>query len=200
MFVDLKHAIRLLARSPLFTATAVLSLAIGIGATTTVFTLADALLLRKPGGVSDPDRIVDIGRTRRGRDFDNSSYPNFQDIAAQTKLLSGVYGLDLEPSSVALGGEKGAERVYGTLVSGNYFQVLGVTPQVGRLLTPDDDKTPGASPVTVLSDRLWRRRFNADPSNVGQTIVLTGIHSPSSASPRTASAGRRSSALSCGRR
>jgi predicted permease len=174
MFVDLKHAIRLLVRSPLFTTTAVLSLAIGIGATTTVFTLADALLLRKPVGVADPDRVVDIGRTRQGREFDNSSYPNFKDIAAQTKLLSGIYGIDLEPSSVALGGEKGAERVYGTLVSGNYFQVLGVTPQVGRLLTPDDDKAPGASPVTVLSDRLWRRRCNADPSIVGETIVLNG--------------------------
>ncbi|MGH9199762.1 MAG: hypothetical protein ACRD2A_00815 [Vicinamibacterales bacterium] len=107
MFVELRHAIRLLLRSPLFTATAVLSLAIGIGATTTVFTLADALLLRKPVGVADPDRLVDVGRTRRGREFDNSSYPNFKDIAAQTKLLSGVYGLDLEPSSVALGGERG---------------------------------------------------------------------------------------------
>ena len=97
MFVDFRHALRLLVRSPLFTATAVLSLAIGIGATTTVFTLADALLLRRPIGVTDPDRVVDIGRTRNGREFDNSSYPNFQDIAAQAKNVSGVYAIDLEP-------------------------------------------------------------------------------------------------------
>ena len=173
MFVDFRHALRLFARSPLFTATAVLSLAIGIGATTTVFTLADALLLRKPVGVADPDRVVDIGRTRDGREFDNSSYPNYKDIAAQAKSVS-VYAIDLEPSSVALGGESGAERVYCTLVSGNYFQVLGLTPQVGRLLTPDDDRAPGASTVVVLSDRLWRHRFNADRSIVGNSIVLNG--------------------------
>ncbi len=173
MFVDFRHALRLLARSPLFTATAVLSLAIGIGATTTVFTLADALLLRRPIGVTEPDRVVDIGRTRRGREFDNGSYPNYRDIAAQAKSVS-VYAIDLEPSSVALGGESGAERVYCTVVSGNYFQLLGVTPQAGRLLTPDDDRAPGASTVTVLSDRLWRRRFNADRSIVGKPIVLNG--------------------------
>jgi predicted permease len=173
MFVDFRHALRLLARSPLFTATAVLSLAIGIGATTTVFTLADALLLRRPIGVTEPDRVVDVGRTRRGREFDNSSYSNYKDIAAQAKSVS-VYAIDLEPSSVALGGESGAERVYCTVVSGNYFQVLGVTPQVGRLLTPDDDRAPGGSTVVVLSDRLWRRRFNADRSIVGNSIVLNG--------------------------
>jgi predicted permease len=174
MFVDLRHAVRLLVRNPLFTATAVLSLAIGIGATTTVFTLADALLLRRPVGVVEPDRVVDIGRTRNGREFDNSSYPNFQDIAAQATKLSGVFAYDLDPTAVALGGDRGAERVHATIVSGNYFQVLGVTPQLGRLITPEDDKAPGASPVAVLSDRLWRRRFNADPSIVGRPIVLNG--------------------------
>jgi predicted permease len=174
MFVDIKHAIRLLVRSPLFTLTAVLSLAVGVGATTTVFTLADALLLKRPIGVVDPDHVVDIGRTRQGRGFDNTSFPNFRDIAAQAKSFSGIYGLDLEPLSVALGGQAGAERVYATIVTGNYFQVLGVTPQLGRLLTPDDDRAPGASPVVVLSDRLWRRRFSADRSIAGKTIVLNG--------------------------
>jgi predicted permease len=174
MFVDLRHAIRLLVQSPLFTITAVLSLAVGVGATTTVFTLADALLLKRPIAVADPDRVVDIGRTRNGREFDNSSYPNFRDIEAQAKSFSGIYGIDLEPMGVALGGEKGAERVYATIVSGNYFQTLGVTPQVGRLLTPDDDRAVGASPVVVLSDRLWRRRFDADAGIAGRTIILNG--------------------------
>jgi predicted permease len=174
MFVDLKHAVRLLVRSPLFTITAVLSLAVGVGATTTVFTVADALLLKRPIAVVDPDRVVDIGRTRNGREFDNSSYPNFKDIAAQAKTLSAIYGLDLEPMPVALGGGTGAERVFATVVSGNYFEVLGVTPQVGRLLTPDDDRAPGGSFVIVLSDRLWRRRFDADPAIAGKTVVLNG--------------------------
>jgi putative ABC transport system permease protein len=173
MLADFGNAIRLLVRSPLFTATAVLSLAIAIGATTTVFTLADAMLLRRPIGVADPDRVVDIGRTRNGREFDNSSYPNYQDIATQAKTV-GVYAVDLEPSSVALGGESGAERVYCTLVSGDYFQILGVTPQAGRLLTRDDDRAPGAARVAVLSDRLWRRRFSADRSIVGKPVVLNG--------------------------
>jgi hypothetical protein len=200
MFVDIRHAIRLLVRNPLFTATAVLSLAIGIGATTTVFTLADALLLRRPVGVTDPDRVVDIGRTRNGREFDNTSYANFQDIAAQATKLSGVYAHDLQPISVALGGDNGAERVYANIVSGNYFQVLGVVPQLGRLLTPADDTAPGASPVTVLSDRLWRERFNADPSVVGKPIVLNGMSLRSSAWRRRAFAGRRSSGPTSGRR
>jgi predicted permease len=174
MFVDLKQAVRLLVRSPLFTITAVLSLAVGVGATTTVFTVADALLLKRPIGVADPDGVVDIGRTRNGREFDNSSYPNFKDIAAQAKTFSGIYGLDLEPLPVALGGGTGAERVFAIVVSGNYFQVLGVTPQLGRLLAPDDDKAPGGSFVIVLSDRLWRRRFDADPAIAGKSVVLNG--------------------------
>ena len=174
MLTDLRLAFRLMVRNPLFTATAILSLAIGLGATTTVFTVADALLFGAPAGVADPGRVVDIGRTRGGREFDNSSYPDFQDLAAQSKTLTGVYGYHLEPLSVALGGRDGSERVYATIVSGNYFQVLGVRPQVGRLLTPDDDRAPGASPVTVLSDRLWRRRFEGDPSIVGRTIALNG--------------------------
>jgi hypothetical protein len=192
MFVDIRHAVRLLVRSPLFTATAVLSLAIGIGATTTIFTLADALLLRRPVGVVEPDRVVDIGRTRNGREFDNGSYLNFQDIAAQATKLSGVYAYDLDPTSVALGGDKGAERVHATMVSGNYFQVLGVTPQLGRLITPDDDKAPGASPVAVLSDRLWAAVSTPTrPSSAGRSCS-TARRSPFSASRHPASAGRRS--------
>ncbi|HYV20266.1 MAG TPA: hypothetical protein VFC25_14675 [Verrucomicrobiae bacterium] len=106
MLNDLRYACRLLFRSPLFTATAVLSLAIGIGATTTVFTLADALLFRAADGVADPARVVDIGRTREGREFDNSSYPDFQDLAQRATTLSGVYGARLDPTSVALGGRQ----------------------------------------------------------------------------------------------
>src|SRR5215510_1165738 len=93
---DVRYGVRLLARSPLFTATAVLSLAIGIGANTTIFSVASALLLRPLPGIAEPSRLVDIGRTQDGRDFDNSSYPNYVDIRSRVTTLSDVYAIKLE--------------------------------------------------------------------------------------------------------
>jgi predicted permease len=172
---DVRYGVRLLARSPLFTATAVLSLAIGIGANTTIFSVASALLLRPLPGLAEPSRLVDIGRTQNGRDFDNSSYPNYLDIRARVTTLTDVYAIRVDPSPMGLGGQDGAERIYGTVVSGNYFAVLGATPAAGRLLAAADDTgTAGGQPVVVISYELWQRRFGGSPATIGQTVPLNG--------------------------
>jgi putative ABC transport system permease protein len=131
---DVRYGLRLLGRSPLFTLTAVLSLALGIGANTAIFSAVSGLVLRPLPGVQDAGRLVDIGRTQNGSGFDNSSYPNFLDVRARATTLTDVYAARLDPSPMGLGGQDGAERIYGTTVSANYFTVLGTKPAAGRLL------------------------------------------------------------------
>jgi predicted permease len=158
-----------------FTATAVLSLAIGIGANAAVFSAASALLLRPMPGLSQPDRLIDIGRTQDGSGFDTVSYPYYRAVRERATSLEGVYALDVEPVAMSLGGRDGAERVYGTVVSGTYFEVLGVRPQSGRLLSREDDEgAPGSHAVAVISHDLWQRRFGGDPAIVGRTAPING--------------------------
>lgn len=174
---DVRYAGRLLRRNPLFTLTASLSLAIGIGANTTIFTVANALLFRPPVGVAAPDRIVDIGRSQNGSGFDNNSYPNFVDVRRRATTLEDVYAyrLGAEPMSLAgVGDTAGAERVFGSIVTANYFAVLGVRPAVGRLFGAGDSDEPGANPLLVLSHRFWTRRFMNDPSALGRTLQING--------------------------
>ncbi len=171
---DLRYAIRSILRSPLFSLTAMLSLAVGIGANTAIFTIVNALLLRPVPGVVEPARLVDIGRTQRGQDFDNNSYPNFLDVQRRATTLEGVYAQVFAPRPMSLGRDGGAESVHGSLVSSNYFKVLGTHPMVGRLFDGHEDDAPGANPVAVLSHRLWTGRFNADTSIAGRTIHING--------------------------
>ena len=172
---DVRHAARLLRRDPLFALTAALSLAIGIGANTTAFTVANALLFRPPAGVADADRLIDIGTRTPGGGFGNTSYPNYLDLRQRATTLDGVYASQLFPHAMSLGGadaSSGAERIFTTLVTDNYFSVLGVVPAAGRLFSADDTGRPGADPVVVLSHRFWTRRFNKDPGVVGRTVTL----------------------------
>jgi putative ABC transport system permease protein len=170
---DARYALRLLRRSPAFTCIAALSLAIGIGANTTIFSVANALLLRPLPGLTRADRLVDIGRTQNGHGFDTTGYPNYRDVRERTTLLSGVYAIRLEPLAMSLSAAGGAERVYGTLVSGNYFSVLGTRAVRGRLFTDADDK-PESAAATVISYELWQRSFAGNASIVGKTITITG--------------------------
>jgi putative ABC transport system permease protein len=170
---DVLYGLRLLRRSPLFTLTAVASLAIGLGANIAIFSVASALLMRPLPGIADPGRLVDIGRTRQGVGFNTTSYPNYVDLRARTTTLAGVYAWRAEPEPMSLGGRDGAERVYGTRVTGNYFAIVGTRAERGRLFADGDD-TPGHNDVTVISDELWRRRFGADESTLGSTITVTG--------------------------
>ncbi len=171
---DVRYAARLLRCNPLFALTAVLSLAIGIGANTTIFTIANALLFKPPAGVVEPDRLVDIGRSQNGQGFDNGSYPNYLDVRARNTVLTGVYAYRIGAEPMSLGGRDGAERIYGDMVTTNYFSVLGTRPHIGRLFAPEDGEEPGGTPLAVLSYHFWVRRFNGDPAVVGQTLQLNG--------------------------
>ena len=137
---DLRYAARLLRRNPVFALTAAASLAIGIGANTTIFTIANALLFKPPVGVVEPDRLVDVGRSQNGQGFDNGSYPNYLDIRARNSVFTGIYAYRIGAEPMSLGGRDGAERIYGDMVSTNYFSILGTRPHIGRLFTPEDSE------------------------------------------------------------
>ena len=174
---DLVHAGRLLRRHPLVTVTSVLSLAIGIGANTTAFTVANALLFQPSPGVGEPSRLVDIGNSRSGAGFGPSSFLDYLDIRERATTLDGVYAYSRfpQPMSVApTGAGAAAESIFGNVVTANYFSVLGAVPAAGRLFGPGDGEQPGANPVVVLSHRFWSRRFNHDPAIIGQTVTLNG--------------------------
>src|SRR5437773_11160347 len=172
---DFFHSGRLLRRNPVFALTASLSIAIGIGANTAIFTVVNALLLSDPVGVTDPGRLVDIGLDRGDGGFNPASYPTYLDIREHAATLSGVYAYPMFPQAMSLGPDAnaaGVERVFGQFVTTNYFTVLGAIPAVGRLFGAGDRDQPGASPVVVLGHGFWKRRFSKDPAVVGHVIRL----------------------------
>jgi hypothetical protein len=171
---NLRIAARLLARQPIFTVTAVLSMAIGIGANTAIFTAVNALLLAEPAGVSDYARMVDIGRTTQGSGFDTVGYQTFLDVKARTPGLAGVAGYTLEPRAMSLAGDGSAERIFTQQVSGNFFDVAGVRPFLGRLFTEQDTTIGVKNPIVVLSHAFWASRFQGDRDIAGKTITLSG--------------------------
>jgi predicted permease len=165
---DLRYAFRSLVKRPGFTIVAILTLALGIGINTTVFSLANSVFLRQLP-VASPQNLVWIFSNR-----DNpNSYPDYLEYQQQTELFDGVMAYDW--IGLNLGSNGQSERVEGTVVSGNYFDVLGVKAELGRTFLPDEDKTPGASPVAVISHNLWQRRFNSDATVVGKSMVLNGV-------------------------
>jgi predicted permease len=173
---DVGYALRQLRRAPGFTAAAVLSLALGIGANTAIFTLLDQVLLR-PLPVKDADRLVLLNwegpsySINEGRDV--LSYPMYRDIRDGNQVFSGVLARNQAPMGLGYNGQ--VERVTGEFVSGNYFDVLGVPAAVGRTLTQEDDNAPGAHPVAVLSYDYWLSRFRGDPGVPGSKITLNGV-------------------------
>jgi predicted permease len=156
-------------RSPGFTLIAVLTLAAGIAANSTVFSWIDGVLLHPVPGVTDPARLVAFETVAPNGDSLLTSYPDYRDYRDRLKLMSGLAGAMILPFSI--GQDVHAEHVWGELVTGNYFAVLGVRPILGRTFTPDEyGDAQGAHPVVVIGERLWRRRFNADPAAVGQLL------------------------------
>jgi predicted permease len=173
---DLRFAVRTLVKSPLLTGVAVVSLALGIGANTTIFTVINAVFLRALP-VEDPARIAVVFTTDEKIDasqslnFSRVSRPNFESIRDETNVFSGVASVIFAGASLAApGGEP--EQIGGELVTANYFDVFGVEPVLGRGFASDEDETPGADPVVVLSHEFWSRRFGSDPEIVGKTITL----------------------------
>jgi len=162
---DVRYGLRILRKSPGFTAVAVLSLALGIGINTAVFSLINAVLLRTLP-VKNPEQLVVFNHRN------DISYPMYQDLRDGNTVLSGLLCRFTIPASMSAEGQ--TERISAELVSGNYFQVLGVQALIGRTLRPDDARVPGAQPVVVLSNGFWRRRFGSDPGVLGKTIRLDG--------------------------
>jgi len=174
---DLKFGARLLAKTPGFTVIAALSLALGIGANTTIFTLVNAVLLN-PLPVEDPSQLVSVWTTDErnqgtGLDFLQTSPMNFKDLRDKNEVFSGMTGHAGLPLNIT-GGSGQPEQIFGELVTGNYFSVLGARPQIGRGFLPDEDQTPGEKLVTVLGYGEWQKRFGGDSSIVGRTISLNG--------------------------
>ena len=173
---DIRYGLRLLVKNPGFAAVAVLVLALGIGANTAIFSLLDQAILRSLP-VKDPGRLVVVSDAEYRSGWSTSdademvySYPHYKDVRDQIPLFDGVIARAHVPLSVASSGS--AERARGDVVSGNFFPVLGVGPALGRVLDPEDDRVPGASPVAVLSYGYWQSRFGSDPDVVGRKISL----------------------------
>jgi predicted permease len=177
---DAAHATRLLQKNPLFALTASVSIALGIGGTTTIFSVANGLLFRPAPGIVEPERLVDVNRTNGRFGVNLVSYSDYLDIKERVTSLESVfaYRLELTPVNLSVAATEGAaspaEAVFGGVVSTNYFSALGVIPAAGRLFGPSDSEQLDASPFVVLSDRMWARRFNRNPSIVGQSISLNG--------------------------
>lgn len=168
---DLKFALRWLRRSPGFAAVAILSLGLGIGANTAMFSLVDAVLLR-PIPVEDPDSLVDVfTNSNDGDEYATSSYPDFLDVKAQNTVFSEMtaYSMMLAPLNM---GDR-ARLVMGHIVTGNHFEMMGVRPLLGRGLQVADDD-PGAERVVVISHRMWQSDFGGDPAVLGKPLQLRG--------------------------
>jgi predicted permease len=164
---DLVYAFRLLAKSPGFTLTAILSLALGIGANTIVFSVLNALVL-KPLPVAAPERIYFVNNSGHP----SNSFPNYRDIRDRNRVFESLFSYRI--TQAALDDPGGAHRVWGYLVTGNYFESLGIRPAVGRFFTPAEDAHTGASPYAVLSYLCWQTRFGGEPGIAGKEIRING--------------------------
>ena len=167
---DLRQAARALRASPGLVALAVLSLALGIGANVTVFAWARAVLLEPFPGVREQGRLVKVLQTDPQQEFVSFSYPDYRDLRDQAKSVSGLIVVRQAPAT--LGADGKSERVWVQMVSGNFFDVLGVGASLGRTLQPADDMKPEGHPVIVIGHGLWQRRFGGDPGVVGRSVLL----------------------------
>ena len=169
LIADLRYSVRSLLKNPGLTLAAVLSLGLGIGANTTIFTWVQAVLLRPIPMAVDPDSIRIAAMENREGQSRSWSYPNFKDFRDRATMVD-VVAQDDQTFSIAV--DNTAERAWGGLVSGNYFEVIGVRPAAGRFFTAQDDVTPGGHPVAVISHAYWQRRFNGDPAVVGKRVTI----------------------------
>ncbi|HEY2115238.1 MAG TPA: ABC transporter permease [Candidatus Angelobacter sp.] len=176
---DIRYALRNLRKSPAFAAIAVITLALGIGANTAIFTVVNAVFFH-PIPVKDPARLVEIFTIDQRKffgltnNFFPTSYPNAQDIQQRAQSFDGmtVYAFLFTPVSMTVNGQP--NQYFAQLSSGNYFDVLGVHAQLGRTFRPEEDSTAGAGPVVVLNHGFWERVFAANPNVIGQNVLING--------------------------
>jgi predicted permease len=172
MFQDLRIGLRMLRRSPGFTFLAILCLALGIGATTSVFSWIEGILLRPFPLVKNQDRMVALtGLDRNGRT--DVSWPDLQDLRKNSTLVESFVAEHIGGATLTVGYR--AERAIGSVVSANYFQALGIRPTLGRAFQPDEDTGRNAHPVAVISHQMWTDRYGRDPRIIGRTQMLNGV-------------------------
>ena len=176
MLQEIRHAFRLLARNPWFTAIAVLSLALGIGANSAIFSLADSLLLR-PLPVLEPSSVVTVSTDRPNvsEGVGGVSYPDYRDLRAKAQSFEGLTAFQLSAFSVAKSSAENPQLRAGVMVSDNYFQVMGIQPALGRALLPGEGQVPGRDASVVLSYDFWRSEFDSDPGVLKRTLRINGI-------------------------
>lgn len=164
---DVRLAVRQLRRSPGFALTAIVTLALGIGANVVVFGMLNAIILR-PLNVAGADRLFEIAQRDQG--YDTQSYPDYLDFRARNTAFTDLAAFRIGDVGLSTGGT--ARRCWMYEVSGNYFDMLGVQPALGRFIHSDDERGPNSAPYIVLSDGFWRSHFNADPRVVGMAVEL----------------------------
>jgi putative ABC transport system permease protein len=180
LWKDITFGLRMLAKSPGFTAIAVITLALGIGANTAIFSLMNQVLLRDLP-IKNPDQLEILrapgpktGHISTDGDSNESfSYPMYKGLRDTNSVFSGILARYGFAASVASRGQ--TDRATGEVVTGNYFEVLGVQPAIGRVFTQDDDRVPGAQPVVVLSHSYWKRRFGGDPSVLNKALLINNV-------------------------
>jgi len=171
---DLQYSVRMLFKSPLFTAAAVITLALGIGLNAATFSTVNGILLRPLSGVSEPEELVQIYRQWAGIEFGSTSIPHYQSLRDDTgDVFESVAAWNFVQLSLAA--DDRTERTMGAMVSANFFQTYGVIPALGRVFIPgEEDVGPGAHPVAVLGNGYWQARFGADPGIIGKTLIVNG--------------------------
>ncbi len=170
---DIRYSLRAFGKNPGFTVLAVLALALGIGANTAIFSVVYSLMFRPLQGAEDPGRLVTVV-LREGSGYPYSpSYVVYEDYRALNSVFADAAGSMMTPAQLRIGNER-PERIMFSLVSGNYFDVLGVKMAHGRTFTPDESQRMGAGNVVVLGYKFWERRFDSDPAAVGTVIRLNG--------------------------
>lgn len=167
---DLRFAFRQIAKSPGFTAVAALSLALGIGATTTVFCWMQSILFHPLPGVDREEQMAVLTTMHGDQMWDTVSPPDLRDCRELKEVFAGVIGSQITPACLTV--EENSVWIFGQIATANFFEVLGVKPFLGRTFLPDEDRKPGGNPVLVLSETFWRRQFNGDPAVIGREVEL----------------------------
>lgn len=173
-FHDLRYAFRMLRKDWAFTVVAVMCLALGTGANSTMFSLVNSTLLR-PLAVSRPSEILTVAPRMPGNPFDGISYPDYVDFRERTMTMRDLVASALFRFGFSPSGETLPKAKYGLLVSGNLFQAMGVTPVLGLAFRPEEDQLPGRDAVVVLGHDFWRDELGRDPHVVGRTVRLNGL-------------------------
>jgi len=174
MLNDLRYAVRTLRQNPGFAFTAIVSIALGIGANATIFSLADGLVFR-PLPVPKASQVVTLrSRTPTGT-FGEFSYADYADFRDRIQSFDGLIAYQLAPCGFAADSKTQPRLKYGYLVSGNFFRVLGVEPRLGRGFRIEEDRVPGEDAVVVLAHDFWKNEYSADPGVVGRSVRLNGL-------------------------